>query len=122
MLLLEITIMLLVFSICAAVCLSVFCSARSTAEEADKLTGAAMWAQSAAEAFKASGGDLELTARILGGRYGSSTVTMGFDENWQSEGDEYMLTLTDDGGEAEILILDGEKLLFSMKVRAVSFE
>lgn len=57
MLLTELTFALLIFSFCAAVCLSIFAASRRTAEESGRLGNAVVWAQSAAEAYRAAKGD-----------------------------------------------------------------
>ena len=63
--LMELIIMLLVFSISAAVCLQVFSGAKKISEESRKLDAAVMKAQTIAECWKASHGDLEETAEML---------------------------------------------------------
>ena len=55
--LMELVIMLLVFSVSAAVCLQVFSGARNISAESRRLDLATMEAQKAAEYWKASHGD-----------------------------------------------------------------
>ena len=63
--LMELIIMLLVFSISAAVCLQVFSGAKKISEESRKLDIAVMQVQTIAECWKASQGNLKETAEML---------------------------------------------------------
>lgn len=64
--LMELIIMLLVFSVSAAICLQVFSGAKKISDESRKLDIAVMQAQTVAECWKASYGDLEETAERMG--------------------------------------------------------
>lgn len=117
-LLTELTIMLLVFALCAAVCLSIFFSSKKTALESGELSRAAAWAQSAAEVWCATGGDELASAEILGatpfsGRYGFA----------MSGEDGMGLILTGSGGSAATVTVtnaSGEEI-FSMDIEAVRY-
>ena len=63
--LIELIVAVGVFSLCAAVCLSLFASAKRMTAESTALNGAALSAQSAAECFKAESGDLARCAAVL---------------------------------------------------------
>ena len=63
--LMELIIMLLVFSISAAVCLQVFSGAKKISEESRKLDAAVIQAQTIAECWKASHGDLKETTEMM---------------------------------------------------------
>lgn len=65
--LIELLIGLLVFSLTAAICLQIFVGAHQISSESNALNIAVIKAQNGAESFKASGGDLEETAKLLGG-------------------------------------------------------
>ncbi len=118
MLLIEITIMLLVFALCASVCLRLFAGARNMTEDAKELSNAAMWAQSAAEVYKSSGGELSTTADILGGTISDGKVELRFDEDWQENGGAYILTVDENG---TVCVTDGEDIIYSLSVEAVSY-
>ena len=121
MLLLEITVMILIFAFCAAVCLSLFASARRISKEADEATSAAMWAQSTAEVYKSAGGDLQRTAALIGATASGDTLELGLDADWQVGGSVYTLRLTGDHGAAVITVSDVDGEFFSMDVKAVTY-
>lgn len=118
MLLIEITIMLLVFALCASVCLRLFAGARNMANDAKELSNAAMWAQSAAEVYKSSGGELAETADILGGTVSDGRMELRFDEDWHEGGGAYLLTIDGNGA---VRVTDGEETIYSLNVEAVSY-
>lgn len=55
----EQLVMLLVFALCAAICLKVFAASRAQAEQARHIDHAVLIAQNMAERLKLSGGELE---------------------------------------------------------------
>jgi type II secretory pathway pseudopilin PulG len=59
LLLTELSVMLLIFAVCAAICLSGFAASRRTARESGELGNAAVRAQSAAEAYRAANGNMK---------------------------------------------------------------
>ena len=77
--LIEQLVMLLVFALCAAVILSVFTAAYGINRQAEDLDTAVHLAQMGAEALKASVGNLESTARMLGGTVQGNLLTVSFD-------------------------------------------
>ena len=121
MLLLEITVMILIFAFCAAVCLSLFASARRMSKEAEESTSAAMWAQSTAEAYKSVGGDLQRTAALIGATVSGDTLELGLDHEWQAGGSAYTLRLTDNHGSASVTVSGEDGEIFSMDVKAVTY-
>lgn len=124
-LLLELTLMLLVFSLCSGICLRVFASAREMSASSAKLSWAASWAQSAAQAYKASGGDAKSAAAFLGAGETDRGFALFLDCDWQradSSSGVYLLTLEGQGDVCEIRVIEGEHLLFSLDVRAVPHE
>ena len=66
--LMEQLVMVLVFSVAAAVCMGLFIRAGQTAEETDRLGDAVLLAQNAAEILKASGGEGAVPAEQNGYR------------------------------------------------------
>ncbi|MEA4892273.1 MAG: hypothetical protein VB085_06895 [Peptococcaceae bacterium] len=65
--LMELILMVLVFSFSAAACLRVFAYARKVSDYSEDLNEAVLKAQSAAEAYKAAGGDLEKACGTIAG-------------------------------------------------------
>lgn len=63
--LMEMIIVILFFSICAAICVNVFAKARVTADSGRALNSAAIRSANIAETYKAAGGDLGRTAELL---------------------------------------------------------
>ncbi len=112
-LLTELTLMLLVFALCAAVCLSIFASARTIADGSAALSRASLWAQSAAECYKAAGGDVGAAAELLGlEREGRSAAgeREGLTLTVSPSGDrQALISVSDAGGET----------VFSLTVKAV---
>ena len=86
-----------VFAICAAICVGLFVRAEVVSHESADMTQAVNEARSAAECFKASGGDLARTAEQCGGDIVQGAMFLHYDEHWQRlpyEGDwTFQLTL-----------------------------
>ncbi|MBR5228686.1 MAG: hypothetical protein IKV96_02480 [Firmicutes bacterium] len=61
----EMIIVIFFFSICAAICVSIFADARVTAEESVQLNNAVVRASNLAELYKSTDGDLTESARLL---------------------------------------------------------
>ena len=111
--LMELLIMLLVFSISAAICLQVFAGARRISDESRKLDMAVMQAQVAAECWKATCGDLDETADYFGVKAENDRFSV-------YDADEGMyLEFESEGATAYIVILDGKREIFSLSCEAV---
>lgn len=125
LLLMELALMVLVFSICAAICLSVFAASRKTAWESADLGRAAAWAQSAAEAYRAAKGDAGKAAELLGAEAGAEGFTCRVDTSWDPATGEdagYTLTLTETGENAAHIAVSGSGgAIFSLDVKAVVY-
>ena len=63
----ELLIAVGVFSLCAAICVGLFVRSEVMSQDSADLNRAVAEARSAAECFKAVGGDLEKTAELTGG-------------------------------------------------------
>ena len=117
--------MLLIFSVCAAICLSVFAASRETARESGELGNAAAWAQSAAEAYRAANGDIMEAAAYIGAEEQDGGFACYFDASWARSGKDgaaYALFLEETGeNAARIAVTDGEDPLFSLDVKAVAY-
>jgi len=70
MFLIEILLALLIFAIASAICLQVFVTSHQIAADSNTLNRAVVAAQNGAECFKAAGGDLKETAKLLSGYEG----------------------------------------------------
>lgn len=79
----ELLIAVGVFSLCAAICVGLFVRSEIMSQDSADLTRAVSEARSAAECFKAAGGDLERTAALTGGEAVADTVFVTFDKNWE---------------------------------------
>ena len=82
--LIEQLIVIAVFAICAAACARILTAAHFNAIDSRDISNAILKAENGAESFKASGGDLALTADILGGTFdsGNNAVIIYFDQQW----------------------------------------
>ncbi len=118
MLLMEITIMLLVFAICAGVCLTLFASSRRMSREAAELSEAAMWAQSAAEVYKSSGGDVAKAAETLRGDVNGGAMELWLDDDWQPGGRTYLLSCSAAG---DIRVTRDGNVIYTLKAEAVTY-
>ena len=79
----ELLISVGIFSLCAAICVGLFVRSEIMSQDSANLNRAVAEARSAAECFKAAGGDLEETAQLTGGGIVSGdTLFLEFDENW----------------------------------------
>ena len=116
----EALIMLLVFSLIAAVCMQLFAAAREECRQSRDLTRAAAWAAAAADCYQASGGELDRTCVLLGGAEEDGRLQLGFDRSWEPGGEEYLLTLTPEAGRAEISVTRAGEVLFTLETKAVT--
>jgi type II secretory pathway pseudopilin PulG len=127
MFLIELLLAIMIFAIASAICMKVFVLSHQIAAGSNDLNHAVVAAQSGAECFKASSGDLSETANLLGGNYGaeSDTVALYFDAAWKHAGSssyDYILEIkqfsNQDGlidGEVTVSDISGD-LIFSIPV------
>ena len=95
----ELLISVGIFSLCAAICMGLFVRAEVMSQDSADLDRAVTEARSAAECFKAAGGDLEKTAQLTGGELLDNTLLLRYDESFE-------LTLTpaqEDGYQSAVL-------------------
>jgi len=88
MFLIELLLAILIFAIASAICLQVFVTAHQTAEGSSRLNRAVVAAQGGAECFKAAGGDMAETSKLLGqsavtGGDSGDTLVQYFDSSWK---------------------------------------
>jgi len=98
--LIEQLIVIAVFAICAAACISILANAFFLARDTRDISNALLVAESLADSFKTVSGDLDAAAEISGGSVknidGTYSIVMFFDNSWLSvdEDDaEYILQL-----------------------------
>lgn len=84
----ELLIAVGIFSLCAAICVGLFVRAEVMSRHSADLNQAVTQARSAAECYKAAGGDLERTAELTGGSVEGGRLVLAFDgDSWQSVGE-----------------------------------
>ena len=111
--LMELLIMLLVFAVSAAICLQVFAGARRISDDSRRLEAAVLQAQTVAEYWKASHGDLEETAEQMGTLSDENGFVIYDEENWLHT------KFTCKGATAYIVVIDGDEEIFSLECEAV---
>ena len=80
----ELLIAVGIFSLCAAICVGLFVRSEVMSQDSADLNRAVSEARSAAECFKAAGGDLRKTAELTGGGVpDGNMLCVEYDENWQ---------------------------------------
>lgn len=106
--LLELIIAIGLFAISAAVCLQLFAYAHLTVQSASDLNQAAFEARSVAAAYQTTQGDLILVGELFSGVSTDCDVTIWYDADWNypSTMGAYVLTLTQDGAQATIVVSD----------------
>ncbi len=117
----EMVIAVGVFALCAAVCMGLLVRADSLSRSAGDLTRAVEEARSAAECYKAAGGDLARAAALSEGEPSAEVLTLRYDASWtrtEREDASFTLTLTPRKAEgpvreAELAVTgpDGARLL-----------
>lgn len=101
--LIELAFVVLIFSVCAAVCIGVFAQAQTMSRESDNLSKSVLVAETLAENYKASGGDLSL----LGGTdNGDGGVIILYDNTWSptTGGRAFYALIYSENGYADIRI------------------
>jgi len=85
--LIEQLIVIAVFAICSAACVRILASAYLTARESKDVVNAILIAESGAESYKATAGDIGKTADILGGVTGTAggagEAVVYYDKQWK---------------------------------------
>jgi len=87
--LIEQLIVVAVFAICAVACISILTSAFFFAHDSSDTSRALIEAQNSAEIFKATGGDFEAVADLMGGAvnvdgYNRPVLRVFYDRHWQT--------------------------------------
>ena len=121
--LMERLLVILFFSVAAAICLRVFAGAKQRSQDSVDLNAAVLAAQSAGECWKAAGGNPEKAAALLEGTVDGDAVVQYFDASWSLCGRESacaQLTLQWQGTAARIQIakMDGTEI-YALSVRSL---
>lgn len=125
--LMELVVALLFFALAAAVCLRLFLAAWRISEDSQALSQATLLTQSAAECFKAAGGDLQGTAELFGAPVSEDVVTTFYDGSWRPSvawKAKYILTVRRTGEQGRLIsgLVDvrgqGGVPVFSLEVSA----
>lgn len=123
--LMEQLVMLLVFSLAAALCLQIFVLSAQMSRRCEAMDHAVTVAQNVAETLKASGGDFQYFKSLLGGTTADGKWQIRYDENWTESETEasYCLIATKPAvnypglGSAEISVLtESGDVLFALTV------
>ena len=77
----ELLICVGIFSLCAAICVGLFVRSEIMSQDSADLSRAVNEARSAAECFKAAGGDILETARLTGGELAEGILLLHCDES-----------------------------------------
>ncbi len=106
--LLELTVMLAVFALAAALCLQAFAQADRISRQAEATDRATALAQNAAEILQNAQGDREALTAYYGGTTTESGWQLALDPNWQptTEAAAFYLTVTVSGTQAQIRITE----------------
>lgn len=97
--LMELIIVLMFFSLCAATCMQIFANAKVKTDYSRDLTNASFAAESVAELYKACDGDLKATAsRCEGATVSGTEMVVCYDKDWNmsaKDGAVYVMTVTE---------------------------
>ena len=121
LMLMELTLVSLIFCVSAAVCTMLFARSIKISSHSAATTGAVFAAESAAETFKVADDPAHL-AELLGGELENGMLTVVYDENWKRDGEPlyYLFVVVGADGEmlerAQIWVTDGEQELFTLYV------
>ena len=124
--LIELILMVLFFSLSAAICMRVFADAQVTSRNSKNLSNAALNVQSAAECYKATGGDFSEVSALLGAKEEGGKITLSYSSDWnvtEQPNPDFCLVMEDMGDRASIAVsrLSDEKTIFSVVVKAVNY-
>ena len=124
--LMELITVIFFFSICAAICISVFGSGQQMARNSHNLSNAVMEARSAASCYKAVEGDLSDAAALLDAQLQDGQLICYFEQTWQKSNafcaDGFVLTVKplEKAGEASITVQNSkaDSSLYQLRVKS----
>ena len=123
--LLELILMIGVFTLAAAICLNTFATANKLSKQSEAKFAAVNAAESVAEAIKSSNGDFSAISEKLGGIADSDSLTVYYDSLWvptNSKNAEFILQVTKKNsgtlflGTALITVYHGDDLIYELTV------
>ena len=122
--LMELVIVLFFFSICAAVCVSLFGYSQQMARESDALSNGVLAARSTASCYKAAG-NLPEAMELLHGQWEDGQVIIYYDSQWNpveegtQNGFTVQLTEPEKPGEALIVVraMQETEPIFQLRVK-----
>lgn len=123
--LLELILMIGIFTLAAAICLNTFATANKLSKQSEAKFAAVNAAESVAEAIKSSNGDFSAISEKLGGIADSDSLTVYYDSLWvstDSENAEFILQVTKKNsgtlflGTALITVYHGDDLIYELTV------
>lgn len=120
----ELVIVIVVFSFSAAKSLEVFFHSRQIAEQSNNLSRASIEVQTAADCYKSHGGDFISTAEFLNGSVEDNKIMIYYDAKWEKVKNfteaRYCLTITETATLESVITAEDTKggdLIFSVMVR-----
>ncbi len=120
--LLELVLMLLIFSLSAVICLKVFASAYRISQDSSRMDAAMERAQAAAEYWKGNRGNLEKTASGLEGKLKGDGFDVFYDEAWEPvKNGTFRLEFRMDGAKGKIAVYEGEEQILEFFCEAVIY-
>ena len=113
--LIEQLIVIAVFALCSAACVRILVDSYFTAINSRDLSNALLAAESGAESFKATGGNVGLVAELMGGVSGSvggsDAAVVYYDDHWNvcgESGASYKLSLVCNEPAVSARLFEGE--------------
>lgn len=95
--LMEMMVVILFFALTSAICVHLFAQSYQTAKHSEDLTNGVLQAESAAELYKSTAGDLQQTAELLDAKWeAAGSLTVLYDAHWQivQQDGAYQLTMS----------------------------
>ena len=93
----EMMVVILFFALTSAICVHLFAQSYQTAKHSEDLTNGVLQAESAAELYKSTAGDLQQTAELLDAKWeAAGSLTVLYDAHWQivQQDGAYQLTMS----------------------------
>ena len=95
--LMEMMVVILYFALTSAICVHLFAQSYQTAKHSEDLTNGVLQAESAAELYKSTAGDLQQTAELLDAKWeAAGSLMVLYDAHWQivQQDGAYQLTMS----------------------------
>ena len=118
----ELLLCLILFSLCTAVCTTLFARAHQASQSSRRLTQAVTLAQNAAQCVQAVGADPDAVCKALGASAATSAqnaIALSYDQTGRlcdASGETYRLSLCFTDGTTDIQVSYGQEEIFSLSV------